>query len=69
MSRHRFVAHLPDLIDPAEYPDDPGGRRVRLRIRTAEQGVEILGDASRVASLEALLDGLSVEEIEQMLCG
>jgi len=69
MSEYRFVPHLPDLIEPADYPDDPAGRRVRLRIRVGADGVEILGDAARAATLEALLEGLGAQEIQQMLCG
>jgi hypothetical protein len=42
---------------------------VRLRIRVGEEGVEILGDAARAATLEGLLEGLGAQEIEQMLCG
>lgn len=69
MTQFRFVEQLPDLIDPSEYESDPKGRRVRLRLRCDENGVVILGDAARAASLEALLESMGVEEIEQMLCG
>ncbi len=68
-AKYRFVEHLPDLIHPEDYPSDPDGRRVRLRIRTSAEGVEILGDAMRPAVLEALLEELDAGEIEQMLCG
>ncbi len=67
--KHRFVEHLPDLIHPEDYPSDPDGRRVRLRIRASADGVEILGDAMRPAVLEELLAELDPEELEQMLCG
>ncbi len=66
---HRFVAHLPDLIHPEDYPSDPDGRRLRLRIRASADGVEILGDAMRPAGLEELLEELGADELEQMLCG
>lgn len=69
MSDYRFVPELPDLIGPEEYPDHPDGRLVRLRISVSEDGVEILGDAFRPEVLEAILDGLGPDEIEQMLCG
>ncbi len=69
MADYRFVPRLPDLIGPGEYPEDPRGRRVRLHIRAGAEGVEILGDAARPATLEALLDELGGEAIEQMLCG
>jgi hypothetical protein len=69
MTKHRFVEHLDDLIHPEDYPSDPQGRRVRLRIRTTEDGVEVLADAMRPAELEKLLEELDPEAIEQMLCG
>jgi hypothetical protein len=69
MTERRFVPDLPDLIAPADYAGDPGGRRVRLRIGHSDQGVEILGDAMRVQELERLLAALESEAIEQMLCG
>jgi hypothetical protein len=69
MSDHRFVAELPDLIHPEDYAGDPEGRRVRIRIRATAGGVEILGDAMRAPELEALLEALGPDCIEQMLCG
>ncbi len=66
---HLFVAHLPDLIHPEDYPSDPDGRRVPLPIRASADGVEILGDAMRPALLEAPLEELGADEFEQMLCG
>jgi hypothetical protein len=69
MTRKVFVAHLPDLIEPADYPTDRDGREVRLRIRVSADGVEVLGDAMRPAALEALLAALGPDAIEQMLCG
>ncbi len=69
MAEFRFVEHLPDLIEPAEYPDDPNGRMVKMRLRADDQGVEILGDAACASNLEALLEEMEVEVIEQMLCG
>ena len=69
MSQTRFVEHLPDLIDPREYAEDPDGRRVRVRVRVTAAGVEVLGDAVRPGELEALLVALGAECLEQMLCG
>jgi hypothetical protein len=69
MTKKAFVPHLPDLIHPADYPADPDGRVVRLRLRVTANGLEVLGDAMRPAELEALLATLSPAEIEQMLCG
>jgi hypothetical protein len=69
MSKNRFVRHLEDLILAEDYAGDPGGRRIRLRIRSTEFGVEILGDAMSPAELESLLDSLDAPEVEQMLCG
>ncbi len=69
MAEYRFVEDLPDLIQPENYPSDPEGRRIRLRIRTTADGVEILGDSMRPEQLEKLLEALGPEVIEQMLCG
>jgi hypothetical protein len=64
-----FVESLPDLIDASEYPDHPQGKLVRLRITVTDGGVEILGDAFRPETLEALLAALGSGPVEQMLCG
>jgi hypothetical protein len=74
MTRHSFVASLPDLIDPAEYAGHPGGGLVRLRISVTEQGVDILGDGMRPDQIEAVLESLAGPDdgdppLEQMLCG
>ncbi|MFO1433384.1 MAG: radical SAM-modified peptide, FtsH ternary system-associated [Candidatus Competibacteraceae bacterium] len=69
MADYRFVPHLPDLIQPEDYPGDPMGRRLRFRIRATEEGVELLGDAVRPEALEKLLESLEADVIEQMLCG
>ncbi len=69
MTEFRFVEHIPDLIHPEDYAEDPQGRRVRLRIRHTEHGIEIIGDAIQPQELEKLLKGLDVKTIEQMLCG
>jgi hypothetical protein len=64
-----FVPLLPDLIQPAEYAEHADGGLVRLRIAVTPAGVEVLGDALRPATLEALLVALGGGQIEQMLCG
>lgn len=69
MSEHHFVPHLPDLIHPEDYADDPEGKRVRVRIEITEEGVQILGDAMRPLALEQLLERLGARVIERMLCG
>lgn len=69
MSEHQFVEHLPDLIQPTEYPTDPDGRRVRLRLQLTDNGVELLGDAMRPQELQSLFQQLDAKIIEQMLCG
>jgi len=69
MTERVFVQHLPDLIEAEEYPNDPTGKRVRLRIRLTDQGLEVLGDAMRARELEKLLSDLDPQVIEQMLCG
>jgi hypothetical protein len=69
MSIYEFVPHLPDLIHAEDYPSDPEGRRIRVRLRVTAEGIEILGDAMRPELLEKLLESLEPERIEQMLCG
>jgi len=69
MIEYRFVEHLPDLIGPEDYPDDPDGQRVRIRVSVTADGVEVLGDAMRPEVLERLLQELGARVIEQMLCG
>lgn len=69
MTDYRFVADLPDLIQPEEYASHPDGRLVRIRISVTEHGVEILGDAFRPEQIEKILAALGHDEIEQMLCG
>jgi hypothetical protein len=64
-----FVPELPDLIEPSEYTDHPDGDLIRLRIRVTPDGVEVLGDALRPASLEKMLAALGGGLVEQMLCG
>ncbi|WP_405641707.1 radical SAM-modified peptide, FtsH ternary system-associated [Streptomyces sp. NBC_00019] len=68
-TEYRFVEDLPDLIDASEYDEHPEGRLVRLRITWDEQGVQVLGDAFRPDLLEALLEKMGPDEVEQMLCG
>jgi hypothetical protein len=67
--QHSYVESLPDLIDAAEYGDHPRGGLVRLRIAVTDSGVEVLGDAFRPVTLEAVLAALGPDTIEQMLCG
>lgn len=69
MAEYRFVDHLPDLIHPGDYAGDPEGRRIRVRIRVTDIGVEVLGDAMRPDELERLLEELGASLIDQMLCG
>lgn len=65
----RFVSCLPDLISAAEYAGDPEGGTVRLRITVSGEGVELLGDAMRPPQLDAILEALGADVIEEMLCG
>ncbi|MFG1722656.1 radical SAM-modified peptide, FtsH ternary system-associated [Micromonospora chalcea] len=69
MTRYEGVPHLPDLIDAAEYDEHPEGGLIRLRISVTGSGVEVLGDGMRPEALEALLESLEPDQIEQMWCG
>jgi len=66
---YSYVESLPDLIDPEEYVTQPEGKLVRVRIAVTDSGVEVLGDALRPVTLEAVLAALGPDQIEQMLCG
>jgi hypothetical protein len=66
---YAYVDSLPDLIDGTEYGKQPEGKLVRLRIAVTESGVDLLGDAFRPVTLEAVLAALGPDVIEQMLCG
>jgi hypothetical protein len=68
-TEHVFVESLPDLIEPSEYAAHACGGLVRLKVMVTPDGVEILGDAMRPASVEELLAALSGGPVEQMLCG
>ena len=69
MSKTVFVQQLPDLIQPADYDNDPESKKMRIRIRMINDGVEILGDAQRPDKLDDMLEGLSPNVIEKVLCG
>ena len=64
-----FVSHLPDLITEEDYLDSPEQKKIRIRIETTEQGIEILGDSMYVHLVEELLIQLGAAEIQRMLCG
>lgn len=69
MTEHVYVERLPDLITPEDYKNDPLGKRVRVRIRASENGLEILGDAQRPMVLDEILEQLSPDSIEKVPCG
>jgi hypothetical protein len=69
MTDYRFVAHLPDLISPEEYAEQPDGGLIRIRISVGDDGVELLGDSIRPELIERMLESLGPDVIEQMLCG
>ena len=68
-TKRTFVQQLPDLIEPSEYTEDSGKKRIKLRIRVSSNGVKILGDSQYPVELEKILEQLSPETIEQVLCG
>jgi FtsH ternary system-associated peptide len=67
--QHVFTESLPDLIDASEYSRYPDGALVRIRISVTDTGVEILGDGLRPEFIEQVLAAISVDPMEQMLCG
>ncbi len=69
MNNYRSVPHIPDLIKPEDYSDDPKGSLIRIRIKKTGDGVEIMGDAPRSDELDKLLKELAPDTIEKVLCG
>ncbi|GAA5050105.1 hypothetical protein HNP84_004142 [Thermocatellispora tengchongensis] len=69
MARYEIAEHLPDLIQPEEYAEHPGGGLVRIEISVKDGAVEVLGDAMRPEVLERLLELLGPDAVEQMMCG
>jgi hypothetical protein len=43
--------------------------KIRVRITSSEDGVEILGDSMFVHELERLLSSLGADDIDLVLCG
>jgi hypothetical protein len=64
----KHVPFLPDLMTP-EDKDNRDGKKIRIRIKATDNGVDILGDSMYVKELEALLKKLEAPEIEMVLCG
>lgn len=60
---------LPDLLTTADYAQESAPKKIKLRIKTSEQGIEILGDSMYPGELEMLLRGLDAKEIRMILCG
>lgn len=69
MSKTIFVQNLPDLLHYADYVNDPESKKMRIRIRMTDDGVDILGDAQRPDVLDDLLEGLGPDAVEKVLCG
>lgn len=67
--KYKFVPYLPDLINETDYEADPKGKRVKIQLKVNENGIELMGDSVRPEALEKLLEQLSDDVIEQMLCG
>ena len=65
----RFVSYLPDLITEGDYLEPVDRPKLRVQIKSTEEGVEILGDSLYAALVEKMLTECGTEEIERMLCG
>lgn len=68
-TKTHFVGYLPDLMTEEDYLDGANTKKIRVRIQTTEDGVEVLGDSMYAHLIEALLSDLGAEAIERMLCG
>ncbi len=64
-----FVASLPDLMTKEDYVAPGRNKKIRIRIKSTEEGLEILGDSRHPLELEKLLAEMGADEIERMLCG
>ena len=64
----KYVTHLPDLIKPEDYSESER-KKIRVQIRTTDEGIEILGDSMYPQLLEKLLGEAGAEEILGVLCG
>lgn len=65
----KFVPHIPDLIQPEEYPALGDRRVVRMRIESGPEGLTVIVDSRDAGLLDTLLPRLAGGEIEEMLCG
>ena len=64
-----FVDHIPDLMTWDDYELAHRRRLVRICLQITDNGLEIIGDSPYPQMLEDLLEALSPEAIEMMLCG
>jgi hypothetical protein len=69
LSHPVFVRHLPDLMTPEDYNDTSGRKKIRIQIKSTEQGIEVLGDSMYPDLLVNLFSKLEIKEIETVLCG
>ena len=60
---------LPDLLTEEDYAQEGAPKKIKLRLKATERGIEILGDSMYPEELEALLRGIGAEEIGMVLCG
>jgi hypothetical protein len=65
----KFVQDLPGLLTAEDYRQESIPKKIRLRIKTTEQGIDILGDSMYPEELETLLRQLDAREIQMILCG
>ncbi len=64
-----FVDHIPDLMTWDDYEVAHRRKLLRFRLEVTDDGLEIIGDSPYPQLLEDLLEALSPEAIEMMLCG
>ncbi len=68
-TRHSFVAHLPDLMEPADHETAHERKLLRVRLLQTDVGIEIIGDSAYPDLLDELLARLDPASTEIMLCG
>jgi len=65
----KYVQDLPDLLTAEDYRQESSPKKIRLRIKTTEQGIDILGDSMYPEELEIMFRQLDAREIRMILCG
>ena len=64
-----YVNNIPDLITGDDYAVIQQRKLVRFRLQVTDDGLEIIGDSPYPCLLDDLLEALSPQVVEKILCG